>query len=48
MTPEQLRRWGLAVEQVTREHLAHPDADQRPIRLVLYGVPQSNPEEQSP
>jgi DNA-binding transcriptional ArsR family regulator len=52
MTPEQLRRWGLAVEQVTREHLAeaaaHPTADQRPIRLVLYGVPQSNPEKQSP
>ncbi|MEO3858228.1 helix-turn-helix domain-containing protein [Acrocarpospora sp. B8E8] len=45
MTAEQLRAWGLAVERVTREHLdeaaAHPSAEQRPVRLVLYGLPHA-------
>ncbi|MEO3926913.1 helix-turn-helix domain-containing protein [Micromonosporaceae bacterium B7E4] len=51
MTAEQLQAWGVAVEQVTREHLgnaaAHPSDKQRPVRLVLYGLPHPAPRPQT-
>ncbi|MEU7004069.1 helix-turn-helix domain-containing protein [Nonomuraea sp. NPDC046570] len=51
MTAEQLRAWGLEVERVTREHLdsaaTHPSAEQRPVRLVLYGLPHPTPHPQA-
>ncbi len=44
MSAEQLQTWGAAVEQVTRAAVAaaadDPSADQRPVRLALYGLPE--------
>lgn len=44
MSAEQLQTWGAAVERVTRAAVAaaanDPSADQRPVRLALYGLPE--------
>jgi DNA-binding transcriptional ArsR family regulator len=47
MAAGQLREWGLAVEAVTREHVARarqaPAAGARPVRLTIRGFPQELP-----
>jgi len=47
MSAAQLRDWGLAVEAVTREHVARarqaPAAGARPVRLTIRGFPQEIP-----
>jgi DNA-binding transcriptional ArsR family regulator len=47
MSAEQLTEWGLAVEAVTREHVARarhsPPAGARPVRLSIRGFPQEIP-----
>ncbi len=47
MSAGQLGEWGLAVEAVTREHVARarraPAAGARPVRLTIRGFPQELP-----
>jgi hypothetical protein len=47
MSAGQLRGWGLAVEALTREHVARarqaPGAGARPVRLAIRGFPQEIP-----
>lgn len=47
MSPAELHAWGREVESITREHvrraeLASSEA-QEPVRLILYGFPQTMP-----
>lgn len=47
MSPAELHAWGLEVESITRKHvrraeLASSEA-QEPVRLILYGFPQTVP-----